>query len=172
MKLETAWLVLINLGLVAVFWVLIYLGLREWQAWRISRRLLKKGRPNAGLRPAREGQGFNPANIYFTMNYDCRRVDIRICGVLPQCRFWSITAYDRYTVPLESFLVDETLVTADDNHYTAWLSRRPRGRPNEIDVSASPRGLLIVRNSFPGKPDEVLQNIPQVEVLPAGVQGL
>ena len=166
MKLDSGWLILANLGLIVVFCALIYLVLREWQAYKISKRLLERGRQNSTMRLARQGQGFNPANIYFTMNYDCRRADIRIAGVLPQCRFWSMTAYDRYTVPLKSFLVDETVITAVDNHYIAWLSRRPRGRSNEIDVAPSPKGLLIIRTSFPDQSDEVMKNPPQIEVVP------
>ncbi len=165
MKLETIWIVIINLGVIAVLSMSMYLGWRELHAYKISRMLLSRGKPNAGMRRANQGKGFNPANIYFTMNYDCRKEDIQITGVMPETLYWSMTVYDRYTVPLKSFLVDDSLVRQRDDRYSAWLTRRPLGRPNEIDVSTSPRGLLIIRNSLPRDPHEVANSPPKVRTV-------
>ena len=165
MKLETIWIAVINLGFIAGFSMSMYLVWRELQAYKISKMLLSRGKPNAGMRLANQGKGFNPANIYFTMNYDCRKEDIQITGVMPETLYWSLTVYDRYTVPLKSFLVDDSLDRQRDNRYTAWLTRRPLGRPNEIDVSTSPRGLLIIRNSLPRNPHEVANAPPIVRTV-------
>jgi len=57
--------------------------------------------------------------------------------------------YDDYTLPLHSYLSDGNVVKDPGGRYTAYLTTRPRGRPNEIDVSAAPVGGLVIRISFP-----------------------
>jgi len=163
MKSEFVWILLINLLLTAGFAVLIYLGLREQLAYKITKRLLSRGAPNTKARVAKQGQGFNPANVYFTLNYDCRKADLEISGVVPEGQYWSLVPYDRYTVPLESYLMDKTVVTDDEGHYTAYLTTRPQGKPNEINVSTCPRGFVIIRNSLPKNPSMVAQSQPEVK---------
>jgi hypothetical protein len=69
-------------------------------------------------------------------------------------------------MPLESYLFDETLQRDDHDRYTVYLTTRPRGRPNEIDVSAAPRGLVLIRTSFPEQCDAVIADTPEVHLLP------
>jgi hypothetical protein len=158
--------VLINLVVIALALPVLYCGAMEWMAWHIAERISRRGAPNTKAWLAGEGQGFNPANTYWVVNYDCREADVEIKGTVPKARYWSIVAYNKYTMPLDSYIFDETVKTDDTGGYTAYLTVKPRGRPNEIDVAASPRGLVLIRNSFPEDPDVVVKTVPEVRPLP------
>jgi hypothetical protein len=132
----------------------IYYGVREFRVFRIQRlreeRLQSEGiTPNTAAFRVNEGQGFNPNNVYWAVLYDCRETDVEITGIIPKARYWSMVPYDDYTLPLQSYLFDGDVVRDQEGRYTAYLTTRPRGRPNEIDVSAAPVGGLIIRISFP-----------------------
>jgi hypothetical protein len=57
---------------------------------------------------------------------------------------------------------DQTIKKDEDDNYIAYLTTKPKGRPNEIDVSASPQGVVLIRSSFPDNPDQVVKTIAQV----------
>jgi hypothetical protein len=147
-----------TLGLhVAVILILLpgmYYGLRTYRVYRIhcltDARLQSEGvTRNTAAFQIHEGRGFNPSNVYWAVVYDCRESDVEISGVIPKARYWSMVPYDDYTLPLHSYLFDGNVVRQENGRYTAYLTTRPRGRPNEIDVSASPTGGLVIRISYP-----------------------
>jgi hypothetical protein len=132
----------------------IYYGLclvRVYQVHRITQeRLHAEGvAPNTAAFLVTEGRGFNPGNLYWAVVYDCRETDVEITGIVPKARYWSMVPYDFHTLPLDSYLFDGNVVKDPDGRYTAYLTTRPKGRPNEIDVSAAPAGGLVIRISFP-----------------------
>lgn len=155
-----------NLAVMVVSSFVLYVILRERLAYKITKRLLRRGAPNTKARVAKGGQGFNPANVYFTLNYDCRKDDVEIRGVVLEGLYWSLVPYDRYTLPLKSYLTDESVITDDEGRYTVRLTTRPQGRPNELDVSASPRGFVIIRNSLVKNPYGANQKVPEVKAVP------
>ena len=163
---NTIRLLLINLAIIALFLPVIYYGSIEFAAFQIRSRRANKSQPNTEARIAKQGVGFNPANIYFTVNYDCRNTDVEIRGVVPKGLYWSIVAYDKYTMPLNSYLFDQTIQKDEKDNYIAYLTTKPKGRPNEIDVSASPKGVVLIRSSFPDNPDQVVKTVPQVRAIP------
>jgi hypothetical protein len=158
---------LINLGLVAAFVPAIYYTAVEWLGWEMTRRLAERaGPPNAAAWRADDGPYLNPDNLYWVVEYDCRETDVEITGVVPRCRYWSLVAYDHYTLPLPSHLFDETLRTDADGGYTAVLTTRPTGRPNEIDVSPAPRGAAVVRVGSPDDAEAAGRAAPRVRPAP------
>ena len=162
---KTILFLLINLVIVALLLFVIYYGSIELAAFQIARRRMNKSQPNTEARIANQGIGFNPSNIYFTVNYDCRKTDVEIRGVVPKGVYWSIVAYDKYTMPLSSYLFDQTIQKDEENNYMAYLTTKPKGCPNEIDVSASPKGVVLIRSSFPDNPDQVVKTVPQVRAI-------
>jgi hypothetical protein len=139
----------------------IYYGLRlfgVYRIWRLTQeRLQAEGvEPNTAAFLVSEGRGFNPSNVYWAVVYDCRETDVEISGVVPRARYWSMVPYDRHTLPLASYLFDGNVVTDHECRFTAYLTTRPRGHANEIDVSSSPVGGLVIRISFPE--DEIAAN--------------
>ena len=158
--------VLLNLVAVVLLLPAVYYGLIGMMAfinWQWASRYFKLNREARILAYA---QGFNPANIYWGVLYDCRANDVEISGILPKARYWSLVAYDRLTMPLDTYFFDETIQKDDEDRYTAYLTTRPKGRPNEIDVSAAPRGLVLIRTSFPENSDAIVAAAPQVRTLP------
>ena len=120
-----------------------------------------------------EGPGFNPENMYWVVEYDCRETDVEIQGIVPPAKYWSMVPYDRYTMPLGCYLCDQTVQKDSTGRYVIYLTVRPArasglnaearpGRTNEIDVSASPRGLLLIRILLPDDPEEVARQPPFV----------
>jgi hypothetical protein len=132
----------------------IYYGLRAYGVQKVRRLTTEKmqavqASTNTDAILMTEGQGFNPGNIYWAVIYDCQETDVEITGVVPKARYWSMVPYDEYTLPLDSYLHDGNVVKNDEGRFTAFLTTRPLGRPNEIDVSAAPVGGLIIRTSYP-----------------------
>jgi hypothetical protein len=111
-------------------------------------------------------QGFNPGNIYWAVVYDCRNGDVEVTGELPECLYWSAVPYGWDTLPLRSFVFDETAQTDKSRRYTLRLTRNATGAANEIDVAASPTGFLVIRCSYPDDSATVTKNPPQVRALP------
>ncbi|HEY9729408.1 MAG TPA: hypothetical protein V6D50_23400 [Chroococcales cyanobacterium] len=138
----------------------------EVTAFQLARRRTNKNKPNTEARIAKQGVGFNPSNIYFTVNYDCQNTDVEIRGIVPKGIYWSLVAYDKYTMPLNSYLFDKTIKKDEEDRYIAYLTTKPKGRSNEIDVSASPKGLVLIRSSLPENPDRVVKAVPQVRSIP------
>jgi hypothetical protein len=143
-----------HLAVILLFLPAIYFCLREGRARAIARqterRLAREGTPpNTTAWPIDEGQGFNPDNRYWVVVYDCRDADVEIKGVVPKAKYWSLVPYNEYMLPLASYVFDGNVVKDEDGAYTAYLTTRSKGRPNEIDVSASPVGGLVIRTSFP-----------------------
>ncbi len=157
---------LINLVIITLLLFVLYYGSIELAAFQIARRRVNKSNPNTEARIANQGIGFNPSNSYFTVNYDCRKTDVEIRGIVPKGIYWSIVAYDKYTMPLNSYLFDQTIKKDEDDNYIAYLTTKPKGRANEIDVSASPKGVVLIRSSFPNNPNQVVKTIPQVRAIP------
>lgn len=106
----------------------------------------------------------NPANTGFIFFYDCRDADLVIEGVLPDCKFFGISVYDRFSMPLPSMVIDDD-VRSSDVRYAIFLTTRPRGARNEIDVSATPRGTGIIRYSHMEKPETIAEYEPRLEAV-------
>jgi hypothetical protein len=160
----------LHLAVILLFLPAIYFCLREGRARGIMRlteeRLAREGTaPNTTAWPIAEGQGFNPDNTYWVVVYDCRDTDVEIQGVVPKAKYWSMVPYNEYMLPLDSYVFDGNVTKDKEGAYTAYLTTRPRGRRNEIDVSASPIGGLVIRTSFPD--DVVAANLaPKVRPTP------
>ncbi len=160
---RTVRLLVINAGLVALCIPVISLALVEWAAQQATmQRRCRFPIPNRTACFPGEGPGYNPDNLYCAIEYDCRQTDVEIQGILPPAKYWSMVPYDRYTMPLGSYLSDETIHTESTGRYVAYLTTRPQGRTNEIDVSASPCGLLVIRITLPEDPEEVARQAPIV----------
>jgi hypothetical protein len=158
----------LHLAVILLFLPAIYFCLREGRAREITRqteqRLAREGTaPNTAAWPVDEGQGFNPDNTYWVVVYDCRDADVEIQGFVPKAKYWSLVPYNEYMLPLDSYVFDGNVVKDEDGAYTAYLTTRPKGRHNEIDVSASPIGGLVIRASFPE--DAAANRTPQVRPL-------
>jgi hypothetical protein len=153
-----------RLGLLAFHLAVILL---LYQVHRLTVDKLKSegALPNQAAFRVEEGKGYNPGNVYWAVVYDCRETDVEISGVVPKARYWSMVPYDGHTLPLGSYLFDGNIKTDKDGRYTAFLTTRPRGRPNEIDVSAAPVGGLVIRISFP---EDVAAANTAPEVKPIG----
>lgn len=161
------WLViLLNALVVAALVPLCYWVSVEWYLWKIERAIKLKGwTANQTAEMVQDGPGYNPANSYWVIPYDCREVDVAITGTVPKARYWSIVAYNRHTMPLDSYIFDETVRLEEAGRYTVYLTTTPRGRPNEMNVTGSPRGLVIIRTSFPADP-EMAKASPTVTASP------
>jgi hypothetical protein len=153
----------INALLVALLIPLMNLAAVEWAAYRATRE--RKSRfpiTNTAAWLADQGPGYNPENMYWVVEYDCRQTDVAVQGIVPPAKYWSMVPYDRYTMPLGSYLTDQTVQKEYQGWYIAYLTTRPQGRTNEIDVTASPRGLLLIRILLPDDPQEVARQAPIV----------
>jgi uncharacterized membrane protein len=155
--------VAINALLVALLIPVMSLAAVEWAAYRAT--LERQSRfpiTNTVAWLADDGPGYNPENMYWVVEYDCRETDVAIQGIVPPAKYWSMVPYDRYTMPLSSYLTDEMVQKEYTGRYVAYLTARPQGRTNEINVSASPRGLLLIRILLPDDPQEVARQAPIV----------
>jgi hypothetical protein len=159
---------LINVVLVAVLVPLLYQGILQWAAWRIARACGKCALVNQKAYLIEDGPGYNPANLYWAVRYDCSDTDVEITGVVPRARYFSIVAYDRYTLPLGHPLLGETMTKDAAGRYAAYLTIHPGRRTNEIDVSASPRGVVLIRVGCPEAAEELTATPPEVRPLPLG----
>lgn len=152
------WTILINALVVVALVPFCYWVSVEWYLWKIERAIQLKGwTVNETAELVQDGPGYNPANSYFVIPYDCRHADVVITGTVPRARYWSIFAYDRYTMPLASYWFDETVQQDALGRYTVYLTTSPSGRANEMNVAAAPRGLVIIRTSFPADPTAAKQ---------------
>lgn len=163
-------LLLINLAVVAALVPVCYRVSEEWYVGKIEAAIADKGwTENETATVVQEGPGYNPANSYWVVPYDCRAIDVDISGVVPRARYWSIVAYNRYTMPVNSYYFDETIHKDEQGRYTVRLTTRPAGRVNEIDVSTAPRGLVIIRTSFPEDVATVRREGPTVTPVTRGL---
>ena len=165
--------VLIVLLLVAGLW----LGLQEWvvrnnaamvdesalaYTGAVSRAELVNQRAHVNRDP-RFAQ--NPANTGFIFFYDCRNVDLLIQGALPESLFVGFSAYDRYAMPVSSMVIDDDVRDSEMN-YRVYLTSRPTGARNEIDVHNVPCGTGIIRFTQMTEPELVEQYEPILEAVP------
>lgn len=104
----------------------------------------------------------NPANTGFIFFYDCTRVDLRIEGILPSCLFFGVSVYDRFSMPAAAMAIDQD-VEGPDGRYTVFLTTRPTGARNEIDVRAVPCGTGIIRCSHMPRPELIERYEPTLE---------
>jgi hypothetical protein len=162
---------LINGALVALFVPLLYQGLLQWAAWRISRACGKCALVNQKAYLIEDGPGYNPANLYWAVRYDCTDSDVEITGIVPQARYFSLVAYDRYTLPLPNALLGEMMVKDATGRFTAYLTVQPGRHANEIDVSASPRGIVLIRIGCPEAVEELAGTPPAVRPVPRPCTG-
>src|SRR5262249_49593037 len=102
----------------------------------------------------------------WAVRYDCTDSDVEISGIMPPARYFSIVAYDRYTLPLPHALLGESIEKDATGRYAAYLTTRPGAHVNEIDVSASPRGVVLIRASFPEAAEQRAGTPPEVRPLP------
>lgn len=109
----------------------------------------------------------NPANTGFIFFYDCRNGDLAVEGRLPPCKLFSVSVYDRFARPLPSLVIEDD-VREPDGRYAVFLSARPRGARNEIDVSTHPRGTGIVRCSHTTHPETIDEYEPTLRVIARG----
>lgn len=93
----------------------------------------------------------NGENDFWAIYYDCRKCDLQIEGKIPKANFWSITAYDKYSRPLPSYLIDTMIKVDMSGKYKVFLSTKKKNRENEMDVSPSPVGEVVVRVSMMDK---------------------
>jgi hypothetical protein len=164
---RAARVVAIHLALVGLLLPVVYRVAVELHGWEMTRQLAARaGPPNTAAWRPDDGPYFNPANLYWIIEYDCREVDVEITGVVPKARYWSLVPYDRHTLPLPSYLFDETVRTDARGAYTIRLTARPTGQSNEIDVSPAPRGAAFLRVGYPEDPESAARATPQVAAVP------
>ncbi|ESQ14949.1 MAG TPA: hypothetical protein DDY14_14260 [Chromatiaceae bacterium] len=158
--------IVVNIGVTLTFLIAIPLLVREWVARRNAKMVDESAQSWTGInsrhalvnrrahlnRDPRFAQ--NPANTGFIFFYDCGSTDLAITGVLPECRFFGISVYDRFSRPLPAMVIDEDVRDADDT-FIAFLTIRPTGARNEINVRACPRGTGIIRYSQMRHPDSI-----------------
>jgi hypothetical protein len=153
----------VNLLLVALLIPVMSFAAVEWAAYQATQeRQSRFPVTNSVAWLPDDGPGYNPENMYWVVEYDCREADVVIQGIVPAAKYWSMVPYNRYTMPLSSYLTDETVQKDYAGRYVAYLTAHPRGRTNEIDVSVSPRGLLLIRILLPDDPKEVARQAPVV----------
>jgi hypothetical protein len=160
--LRTIGLHLAIIGLLMPVWY--WLGREIVSAFYQHRLTLLNEILNTGAWQPTDGQGYNPSNVYWVVPYDCRTTDVEVSGTLPPARYWSATAYDRYMMPLPSYVADSTLKADSQKHYTLRITTQPRGGTNEIDVRHSPTGIVVMRISNPE--DETARTAPTVRPVP------
>ncbi len=145
---------------VAVFVVLINWSAKRYVAAQHMAAVPDQIVPNSVAFPGTSAKGYNPANHYWVVLYDCRSSDVEVSGIVPESLYWSAVPYDLLTLPLDSYLYDETIVMDDERRYTMVLTTEPGDRVNAIDVSTAPEGVLLIRTSYP-------KDREQVEVRPS-----
>ena len=171
--IRTVRLAIVHAVLIALFMPLISLAAVEWAAYQASlqrRCRFPVANQTACFPP--EGPGYNPDNLYCAVEFDCRQTDVEIQGIVPPAKYWSMVPYDRYTMPLDYYLSDETIRKDSTGGYVAYLTTRPSGRTNEIDVSNSPCGLLLIRITLPEDSEEVARHPPIVRPIPRKLTAL
>ncbi len=166
-------LVLINAAVVLALMLLLPLAFQEWVARKnaamvdqsalkytgaLTRRELINRRAHVNRDP-RFAQ--NPANTGFIFFYDCRTTDLVIEGEIPPCEFFAVSVYDRYSMPLPTMVIDDDLRDLG-GRYVIFLTTRPRGARNEIDVSAMPQGTGIIRCSHMKHPESIERYEPRM----------
>jgi hypothetical protein len=146
---EPSFIWVANLGMIAVFSVVLnraLLGLLR----ALPRRIVSMAvATNTQVFWMNRGQGIDPRNVYWLIVYDCRHVDLEIKGAVPKARNWIFIPYNWHTIPLENCIFDEQIATEPGGTYAVYVTARPQRRQNEIDVSASPQGILMIRVTMP-----------------------
>ena len=133
----------------------------------------------------------SPLHTYFFMQYDTTvepGAALRIQGLINSTyqKYWSIVVYDEYGLPLPQYVYDDNIapwvkpLSAKEYSYDVRLvngvdassssssasSSATGGAPVEIDVSASPKGYVLLRLVHPTNPTVVNQySEPKVSVL-------
>jgi len=118
---------------------------------------------------ARASLGGSAKHSYFTALYDCTDgKEVEVEGVMKfnkgqvgyrpgeeQFRYASVTAYEFNSLPLPQYYDDTTLVSSREEngktYFKVKLTTTPsrKGGINEMDVSASPQGVIVVRLVYP-----------------------
>lgn len=171
--------VFVHLAVIAVLVIALPLVLQELVARRNARMVDESALAYTGAR-SREALvnrrahvnrdprfAQNPAVTGFIFFYDCRETDLVVEGVLPACKFFGISVYDRYSMPGEAMVIDEDVRTGD-GRFIAFLTTRPSGARNEIDVRAIPRGTGIIRYSHMERPETIEEIEPSLARVAAG----
>ena len=145
----------------------------------LSNKSLKTENPDAKLfnqaarvvkrESVEQGSGIG-SNIYISLWYDCRNTDVLLEGNMPQTQHWSFTAYDLGTsLPVTSWLEKDSLDIGESDSYSVLLTTKPSGNNNELDVSQSPQGLMLLRLTNPEDMDAASEQLPLVtEIRPTG----
>ena len=119
-----------------------------------------------------QGSGIG-SNIYISLWYDCRNTDVLLEGKMPQTQHWSFTAYDLGTsLPVNSWLEKDSLDTGESNSYSVLLTTKPSGNNNELDVSQSPQGLMLLRLTNPEDIEKAYEQLPLVTEIQRSGNGL
>ena len=122
------------------------------------------------LPEARASLGGAARHSYFTAIYDCTRGDVAVRGVRAGAfRYTSVTCYEFNALPLPQYYDDATLAPDADggDAYAVVLTTAPtraKGR-NEIDVSACPVGVVVVRLVYPESPEVLESARPTITAL-------
>lgn len=173
-------LVLINAAVVLALLLLLPLAFQEWVARKNAAMVDQSALAYTGARSRQElvnrrahvnrdpRFAQNPANTGFIFFYDCRTADLVIEGELPPCEFFSVSVYDRYSMPQPSMVIDDSLRELE-GRYVIFLTTQPSGARNEIDVSAMPQGTGIIRCSHMKAPESIDRYEPRLSLVERGL---
>ena len=140
----------------------IYLSTKSLKTENPDAKLFNQAARVVKRESVEQGSGIG-SNIYISLWYDCRNTDVLLEGKMPQTQHWSFTAYDLGTsLPVNSWLEKDSLDTGESNSYSVLLTTKPSGNNNELDVSQSPQGLLLLRLTNPEDMDEASEQLPLV----------
>lgn len=170
----------IHLGLIALF-VLLIVALLDAVVtrgrWQLAKDLAvkytgeamssitnRKAFVNPDRRFAQE-----PSNRGYVMYYDVRDTDLKIEGQIPAGLAWNISAHsfpNRDRLWGGAFLNQDTVTREPNDRYSVILTTRPKGRTNELDVSESPAGSVILRYTLMRQPELVEKFAPRLTPVP------
>eukprot|EP00736_Rhodelphis_marinus_P006650 Rmarinus@m.11859 len=141
---------------------------RAAHRWSSLLEDLKVTIPNdiKGVVQCTSAPGYNPANSYLAMQYDCSTEDVVLTGIMPQARYFSLLPYDKWTNSVGAGIYDSQITSSPGKEYRVTLSRHPAGKTNVVDVSSCPEGVLLIRMSFPKSEDDVVKCVTKVSTTP------
>lgn len=110
--------------------------------WWLYRRSL----PHHRLEPPNIDEGAGIVDVqYWAGTYDCRKADLEVDLIIPQADYWMIGVYDCYARGLAGgHLCHRDVVTSPGQTMRIAVSQVAR-QGAWLDVSSSPRGLLVFR---------------------------
>jgi len=152
-------------------WVVVHIALIILFAWANNQLILHRFAKNSARRRVGHlvvnrdmleilpGQESNPDNLYWVFKYDISERDLQVSGEMPEAVYWSLIAYDRFTMPHPLFYYDEN-VPVVDGRFQVILTTRPQGRVNELVLSDQPTGFIMVRVTSPSDPNRARLSKP------------